>query len=215
MVPASPCAHSGIMNTMYEHPSLNQPVTEQQRDRAEAWLQGAYAEGRITEDEFDRRIGQVISAVTRRDLNLAFYGLVDVTRGSQALGTHPAYQPTNATLARTGEQVGKGAGAVGHFSGLFTSFFGPGLFFLLSPEGSYARKEAAKAFNFQVLSLLTLIVAGIASIFLPDFLEGLMFPLITLGWFLGTIVGGAKAAQGDDWQNPGTRAAKLKILREQ
>ncbi|WP_197430205.1 DUF1707 and DUF4870 domain-containing protein [Auraticoccus cholistanensis] len=202
------------MNNTYEHPSLNQPVTEEQRDRAEAWLQGAYAEGRISEDEFDRRIGQVISAVTRRDLNLAFYGLVDVTRGSQALGTHPAYQPTNATLARTGQQIGKGAGAVAHFSGLFTSFFGPGLFFLLSPEGGYARKEAAKAFNFQVLSMLTLIVTGIASGLLPDFLDGILFPVIFVGWLVGTIVGGARAAQGDDWQNPLTKAAKLQILRE-
>lgn len=199
---------------MYEHPSLNEPVTEQQRDRAEAWLQGAYADRRISEDEFDRRIGQVISAVTRRDLNLAFYGLVDVSRGQQALGTHPAYQPQHATLARTGQQVGKGAASLGHFSALFTSFFGPGLFFLLSPEGSYSRTEAAKAFNFQLLSLLVVIVAGIASIFLPDFLDSLMFPAVTLGWFAGTVVGGAKAAQGDDWQNPATRAARLQVLRE-
>ncbi len=203
------------MNNTYGHPSLNQPVTDDQRVRAEAWLQGAYADGRITEDEFDRRIGQVISAVTRRDLNLAFYGLVDVNRGHQALNTHPAYQPTNATLARTGEQVGKGAAAVSHFSAMFTSFFGPGLFFLLSPEGSYARKEAAKAFNFQVLSMLTLIVAGIASgTVLPDFVDGLLFPLLFIGWLLGTIVGGARAAQGEDWQNPATRIARLQILRE-
>lgn len=204
------------MDTMHEHPSLNQPVTETQRDRAESWLQKAYAEGRITEDDFDRRIGQVISAVTRRDLNLAFYGLVDVGRGQQALGVHPAYQPTNATLARTGEQVGRGAAALAHFSALGTSFFGPGLLFLLSPERSYARKEAAKAFNFQVLSLLTLIVLGILSgVLLPDFLDALMFPLLTLGWLVGTVVGGARAAQGDDWHNPATKAAKLKILREE
>ncbi|WP_158548111.1 DUF1707 and DUF4870 domain-containing protein [Desertihabitans brevis] len=202
------------MNTMHEHPSLNEAVTEEQRDRAEAWLADAYADGRITEHEFDRRIGQVISAVTRRDLNLAFYGLVEVPRTSRALGVHPAYQPTNAVVARAGTQVGKGAAALGHFSGMFSSFFGPGLVFLLSPEGSYPRKESAKAFNFQLLSLISLIVSGVLAGPLPDPFEGVLPTIVTVVWFLGTVVGGAKAAQGDDWQNPATKIAKLQVLRE-
>ena len=47
------------MSPTYEHPSLKMYVTPDQRDRAESWLKEAYADGRITELEFDTRIGQV------------------------------------------------------------------------------------------------------------------------------------------------------------
>ena len=63
------------MNAIYEHPSLKMHVTTEQRDRAESWLKEAYADGRISELEFDQRIGQVLTAVTRKELNEAFYGL--------------------------------------------------------------------------------------------------------------------------------------------
>ena len=63
MVVGRPTADARAMTATYEHPSLHLPVTPEQRDRAETWLQEAYADGRISESEFDRRIGQVISAV--------------------------------------------------------------------------------------------------------------------------------------------------------
>ncbi|MFP5283002.1 MAG: DUF1707 domain-containing protein, partial [Actinomycetes bacterium] len=88
------------MNPTFEHPSLSQQVTAEQRERAEHWLQEAYAEGRLSEEEFDRRIGQVISSVTRRDLNQAFFGLVNPPAASTALGLHPAYQPLVRPEAR-------------------------------------------------------------------------------------------------------------------
>ena len=81
------------MNAIYEHPSLKMQVTPEQRDRAESWLKEAYADGRIGESEFDQRIGQVLTAVTRKELNEAFYGLVQIPTPSRALGVHPAYQP--------------------------------------------------------------------------------------------------------------------------
>ena len=48
------------MNGTYEHPSLRMYVTPEQRDRAESWLKEAYADGRVSEAEFDARIGQVL-----------------------------------------------------------------------------------------------------------------------------------------------------------
>ena len=78
------------MNSTYEHPSLKLYVTPEQRDRAETWLKEAYADGRISELEFDQRIGQVLSATTRKELNEAFYGLVQIPTPSRALGIHPA-----------------------------------------------------------------------------------------------------------------------------
>src|SRR5690348_8125003 len=105
------------MNAVYEHPSLKMHVTPDQRDRAESWLKEAYADGRISEVEFDSRIGQVLSAVTRKELNEAFYGLVQVPTPSRALGVHPAYAPLVGPQTR--QQAGCGAAAFAHFSVFF------------------------------------------------------------------------------------------------
>jgi uncharacterized Tic20 family protein len=201
-----------VMSTNFEHPSLTMQVTPEQRDRAEGWLQNAYADGRLTEDEFDRRIGQVISSRTRKDLNEAFYGLVHVPMPSQAVGIHPAYQP----LVRPGtrQQAGRGAGALAHWSVFLIWIFGPGLVYALSAPGSYARKEAAKAFNFQVISAISfvsvMILGGITSLDL----FGWLLPLMFVGWLVLTIVGGAKALQGEDWRNPVKTVLKLEVLPE-
>jgi len=113
--------HALRMNAIYEHPSLKMHVTTEQRDRAESWLKEAYADGRISELEFDQRIGQVLSAVSRKDLNEAFYGLVQVPTPSRALGVHPAYQP----LVRpdTRQQAGRGVAGFAHFSFFFMWLF--------------------------------------------------------------------------------------------
>ena len=111
------------MNAIYEHPSLKMHVTPEQRDRAESWLKEAYADGRISESEFDHRIGQVLSAVTRKDLNEAFYGLVQVPTPSRALGVHPAYQPL--VRPETGSRPGVESAGVAHFSVFFSGSSGP------------------------------------------------------------------------------------------
>jgi len=195
----------------YEHPSLKLAVTDEQRDRASHWLQEAYADGRLSEDDFDHRIGQVLSATNRREMNSAFYGLVSVPMPSQALGLHPAYQPS----VLHHEKVGRGAAAFAHFSALFTWIFGPLVVFLTATKGGYARREAAKAFNFQIVAMLSLIVAGIlSSILLPDAIDNVLFPLVWLGWLLGTVVGGAKAAAGENWTNPAKKVIRLDLLPE-
>jgi uncharacterized membrane protein len=200
------------MDTTYEHPSLKMHVTPDQRDRAESWLKEAYADGRISEDEFDRRIGQVISSVTRKELNEAFYGLVQVPTTSRALGVHPAYQPL--VRPETRQQAGRGVAAFAHFSVFFVWLFGPGLVFALSTPGTYARREAAKAFNFQLISTVAFIAAGIISAITNSDIIGGLFGLMGLGWLVLTIVGGAKALQGEDWRNPVKNVVKLEVLSE-
>lgn len=200
------------MSPTYEHPSLKMHITPEQRDRAESWLKEAYADGRITELEFDTRIGQVITAENRKELNEAFYGLVQVPTGSTALGLHPAYRPL--IRPETRQQAGRGVAGFAHFSVFFLWLLGPGLVFALSNPGTYARREAAKAFNFQLISFIAIVVVGmVAGITGFDIFEWLI-PLGILGWFILTIVGGAKALQGEDWQNPVKRAAKLEVLSE-
>ena len=199
------------MSSIYEHPSLSMYVTPEQRDRAEHWLQEAYADGRISEDDFDRRIGQVISSTTRKDLNVAFYGLVNVPGTSTAMGLHPAYQPL--VRPETKQQAGRGVAGLAHFSVFFLWILGPGLFYAMSPAGSYARKEAAKAFNFQLITIISFVTVGIVDgLIRPDidWVFGVMF----LGWLLLTIVGGAKAFQGENWRNPVKAVLKLEVLPE-
>lgn len=200
------------MTATFEHPSLRLPVTDEQRDRAEHWLQEAYADGRITAEEFDHRIGQVLAAGTRKDLNEAFFGLVQVPSTSRALGVHPAYQPVVGQQTR--QQAGRGVAGIAHFSALLTSIFGPLFIFALSPQASYSRKEAAKAFNFQLVALVgwigLLVLHGITGFGIFNFLIGLAF----IGWVVLTVVSGAKALQGDDWTNPVKKVVKIEALSE-
>jgi uncharacterized Tic20 family protein len=200
------------MSPTYEHPSLKMYVTPEQRDRAESWLKEAYADGRITELEFDTRIGQVITAETRKDLNEAFYGLVQVPTPSRALGVHPAYQPL--VRPETREQAGRGVAGFAHFSVFFFWLLGPGLVFALSTPGTYARREAAKAFNFQLISFIAFVVVGITAGITEFDIFGFLLPLMGLSWFILTIVGGAKALQGENWRNPVRKVAKLEVLSE-
>jgi uncharacterized Tic20 family protein len=200
------------MNGTYEHPSLKMYVTPEQRDRAESWLKEAYADGRISEAEFDQRIGLVLTAVTRKELNEAFYGLVQIPTPSRALGLHPAYQPL--VPPETRQRAGRGVAGVAHFSALFLWLLGPGLVFALSTPDTYARREAAKAFNFQVIAAVAFVVVGmLAGITSLDVFAWLL-PFMALGWFVLTIVGGAKALQGENWRNPVKQVLKLEVLSE-
>lgn len=198
------------MTASFEHPTLRTPVTTEQRDRAEQYLQNAYADGRIGEDEFDRRIGQVIAADNRKELNDAFYGLVDVRSGPRPGGLAPA--PGGHPMHR--QQQGTVGGAVAHVSGLATSVVGPGIGYAMATPGTAARRESAKAFNFQLISISSLILAQILRIGLPDGLMNFIIGLMFIGWVTLTIVGGVKAAQGRNWQNPVKKVVKLNVLPE-
>jgi uncharacterized Tic20 family protein len=201
-----------VMDAIYEHPSLRMQVTPEQRDRAETWLKEAYADGRISESEFDHRIGQVLTADTRRELNEAFYGLVQIPTSSRALGAHPAYKPLVRPEAR--QQAGRGVAALAHFSVFFIWLFGPGLIYALSTPGTYARKEAAKSFNFQLISSIAFVLVAILGGITELDIFGWLLPFMGLGWLVLTIFGGAKALQGEDWKNPVKNVIKLEVLSE-
>jgi uncharacterized Tic20 family protein len=203
---------SATQPNSYPHPTLAMSVTPEQRERAVSWLQQAYAEDRIGESELDWRLGQVLEATSRRELNQAFYGIVSVPFASQAVGLHPAYQPLVRPEVRA--QVGRGAAGFAHLSVFVLWLLGPLLVFGLSAPGSYARREAAKAFNFQLLSFLLLAAGGIVSSIVPGHSFSSILGLMGVAWFVLTIVGGAKALQGEDWRNPATRVLKMQVLSE-
>jgi uncharacterized Tic20 family protein len=203
---------SATQPNSYPHPTLQMSVTPEQRDRAVSWLQQAYAEDRIGESELDWRLGQVLEASNRREMNQAFYGIVEVPVAARAMNLHPAYQPL--VRPETREQAGRGAAGFAHFSVFALWLAGPLIVFGLSAPGSYARREAAKAFNFQLLSFFLLIAGVIVEAIFPGDGFDPVLGFMALGWFVLTIVGGAKALQGEDWRNPVTRALKLQVLNE-
>lgn len=200
------------MTAAYEHPTLKMYVTDEQRDRAEDWLKDAYADGRVSESEFDTRMGQVLSATTRRDLNSAFHGLVQVPSVSTAVGLHPAYAPL--VRQETRDRAGNAVGSVAHFSTFFTWLVGPALVYALSSPGSRARREAAKAFNFTLVTFFGLIASTIAASATGLHIFDMLTGLIVVGWVVLTVVGGAKAAQGENWRNPVRHVVRLQVLSE-
>lgn len=195
------------MNPAYEHPSLSLLVSDEQRDRAVDWLQRAYADGRLTEIELDQRLDQVFAARTRKDLNLAFYGLVQPSP-SQALGVHPAYAPLVSPQAQA--VAGRGVGAFSYFSALFTWVFGPLIGYIVAPQGSEAKRHAGQAFDFTLFSTGAMFAGGIlAAIWEP---LGIVVGMVALAWFVLTIVGGAKAASGEPWDNPLLKLVPFRVL---
>ncbi|HEY9291918.1 MAG TPA: DUF1707 and DUF4870 domain-containing protein [Microlunatus sp.] len=201
------------MTASFEHPSLRTPVTTEQRDRAAEHLQALYAEGRITEEEFDRRIGQVLGAENRKQLNDAFYGLVEVPTTPPSTNYYPA--PSTYSHYPASREEPSPAGALAHFSALFTGMIiGPGIGYAVSKPGSTTRKEAAKAFNFQLISLIGLIIGGTLAAVTDWGIINFLVGLGSLAWFILTIVGGVKAAQGADWTNPVKKVIKLDVLPE-
>jgi uncharacterized Tic20 family protein len=130
----------------------------------------------------------------------------------RGIGVHPAYQPL--VRPETMQQAGRGAAALAHFSSLFCWLLGPALIFAVSRPGSYPRQEAAKAFNFQLITSTAFILAAILGGITNLDIFGFLMAIIFLAWLVLTIVGGAKALQGENWRNPVNYVVKLEALSE-
>lgn len=186
-----------------EHPSLSLRVNDTERARAESLLSDAYAAGRLNEAELDQRLGMVLQAQTRRELNAAVVGL---PRTPPVAFAAPA-APTNPEASV--------AGGIAHLSGLVSWIFGPLLLHVLASPGTVARREAARAFNFQfVAGLACIVVAVVAGVLLPGSLMGVIMTLGWVGWLALTVFGGARALAGQAWRNPVTRVVPLHVLDE-
>ena len=176
-------------------------VSDADRQRAEQWLKEAYVSGRLDEGEFDDRLGRVLTAQTRSDLTVACRGLPAMPAA--------AYLPRPVVTANQGT----GLAAFAHFSVFFLWIVGPLLSYAVAAPGSLARREAAKAFNWQFVSFVGLVGAGIVNGLMGDAL-GWAMGVAGLLWFVLTVVGGIRAAQGEDWRNPVMRLIPWEVLRE-
>ncbi|NDU76546.1 DUF1707 domain-containing protein [Actinomadura sp. DSM 109109] len=129
-------------------------VSDAEREPVIERLQGAYAEGRLDEDEFDLRVQLAMTAKTRDDLGAVLVDLVPVQARPVAA----------AEEAVTGED--RMLAAAAHAVAVPTLFVGPLVLMLLSGKRSpYVRRQAAEAVNFQLtLLLVTIVTFGIGGI---------------------------------------------------
>lgn len=179
-------------------------VTEAQRNRGIDYLQQAYADGRLTGYEFDQRVGIVLGARTRAEMNVAFQGLARIPSGR---GATP-FVPRSSASTGVGARAGAG---LAHLSATVSGPVGPAIAYGLTARGGYARREAAKAFNFQVV---TLVIAVAAKVLLGGPVLGMVMALGTLGWLVLTLTGTARAFAGEDWGNPVTAHLPVRFLDE-
>ncbi len=193
-----------------EHPNLSLLVTDTQRERVVSYLQEAYADGRLTEIELDTRVGQALTARTRRELNASLANLVQVPISSSAVSVRPSYAPLrNVYPAATNQR--QGVAALAHWSGLASGVVGPVIFYAVSPQGSYVRREAAKAFNFQLLSMIAGMIFGVATVPMNN---GGGYGFLVVLWIVLTVAGGMKALHGKDWTNPVNRIVPFNVLSD-
>ncbi|WP_347349718.1 DUF1707 and DUF4870 domain-containing protein [Nigerium sp.] len=174
------------------------PITPADRERAEGYLKDAYADGLLGEAEFDTRMGQVMAAGSRSELTASCAGIV---------GVRPS-------VPRPRIAGGTGLATAAHFSGIASSFIGPWLAYQVATPRSFARREAAKAFNFQVVSIVALVTTFVLTAVFFDRALGTVLPLGWLAWFLLSVTGGVQAAKGRSWRNPVTRVLPWEVLRE-
>ena len=185
---------------MINHHSLELRVGDVERQRAETLLQDAYCEGRLDEFELDQRLGMVMTAQTRRDLNASVAGLpARIVPPRPVVARHP-----QATVL----------GGVAHLSSLVSWIFGPLFFYAVATPGTPSRREAAKAFNFQLIAGLACIVtAVIGGMILPEAVVGTLMVTGWLGWLVLTVMGGARAFSGQRFVNPVTQVIRIEPLR--
>ena len=185
------------MSAFPQHPSLVLAVTPQERQAALQRLRVAYEDGMLSGEDFDRRAGMAEMAQSRRDLNTAFLGLVDVTPEAARLGMVPA---------------GRGLAVAAHVSGWFFFLVGPLVCYAVAPVGSYARHEAAKAVNLSVVTLLALVVA--VGVTLVDEQVGMPLLLLFGGcWWLTSLVAALQAGKGNDWDHPLAKWLPLQLVK--
>lgn len=217
MVPGPSRADDGGMTEFETYPTTVAPtpadqlVGQAERDRVVAYLQQAYAQGRLDEQQLDRRLEQVLGARRRRDLDLVLADLAPASLPAQAFGLHPVYRPMLNQQADGA--AGRALAGVAHLSAFISGPIGPGAVYMMSKPGTFARRQAAKAVNLQITAIVAAVVVGIVSGIVLQGHNDAIMGLGWLGWFLITLISGLKAFQGESWRTPVDRFC-LTVLRD-
>ncbi|MGB3956269.1 MAG: DUF1707 and DUF4870 domain-containing protein [Brooklawnia sp.] len=190
------------------------PVSEPDRDRAERLLHQAHREGRITTTDFEERFTRAMNATRAGQLYSAIQNIpAPVSQAMVRVGEQyqraRSGQPQQGWTPAIRQADTERNAALTHLSGMFTWIFGPLVIHSVSRPGSVLRREAAKAFNYQLAAggifLAASMVFGILGL-------GSLTGLVWLSWLGLTIMSAVKAGNGHDWTNPLTRVTKVNLL---
>ena len=183
----------------------NEAINNTVKDRAIELLQNAYAEGRINEPELERRLDLVMTATSYPQLRLAVQDIPAPTPSLSSAPQRPSPSPRPGVPSpRSADKA-----AFVHLSGLISGPVGPGIAWALTDKKSALNREAVKALNFQILS----VIAFAGGTFLSWI--GFSFPISiwTIIWLILTVVGGIKASRGEDWENPATQITGFRPIK--
>ncbi len=191
-------------------------VSKSDRDRAEQRLREAHQFGLIDAAEFEARMSRVITADRLEDLAAATDGPLPTESAGQQRRSYSEPMFSGAVQAahpRGSVEQGTGMAVLAHLSPFLTWLIGPAVIWAISAKGSFARREAAKAFNWQLLAVIVGAIVGIVGGALPG--DGNPIAAIwTVIWVVLTVIGAAKAAKGDDWRNPIRALVPIEVLPE-
>lgn len=108
---------------------------------------------------------------------------------------------------------GTGMALLAHLSPFLTWLIGPAVIWALSAKGSYTRREAAKAFNWQLLAfVIGMVVSALGWIIPGD--GNPVAGVWTAIWVVMTVIGAVMASRGAEWSNPIRRLVPLEVLSE-
>lgn len=93
-----------------------------------------------------------------------------------------------------------GLASISHILGLVFGLLGPIIIYAIA-EDDFVKKNAAKAFTWQVFFLLYLILSFVSLTFFIGFL---LFPVVLILNTAFCIIGAVKASNGKVWKYPGT-----------
>ncbi|MFT3970174.1 MAG: DUF1707 and DUF4870 domain-containing protein [Micropruina sp.] len=189
-------------------------VSKQDRDNAEWRLREAHRLGRMEAAEFEARMSRVITAERLDELAAAVDGPLPVTSGHAYRASEPSGPVSGEVLpvALTNDRTTTMA-TLAHLSPFLFWIFGPLVFWAISPVGSVTKREAAKAFNWQlVASAIGLAAAAIGWILPGD--GNPVARIWTVVWVLLTVLGAVGAARGKDWRNPVRALVPWEVLLE-
>lgn len=191
-------------------------VSKDDRDRAEQRLREAHRLGRLGTAEFDARMSRVIMAERLEELAAAVDGPLPIAPASYGYRTpYEPSAPLTGTIVPTASTAGRSTtmAVIAHLSPFLLWLFGPLLIWAISPTDSYAKREAAKAFNWQLMAAAVGLAAAAVGWILPG--DGNPVAAIwTVIWVVFTVLGAVGAARGNDWRNPIRALVPWEVLSE-
>lgn len=172
-------------------------VSQGEREQVVEHLSNAFADGRLDQLEFDRRMHLAMTSRTRSDLAPLLADL-------QPPHTPP---PPAASASVTGSE--RAWGSLCHLLPLCSIFIGPLVVLLtVGRESAFVRDQAAESLNFQ----LTFLLANVGLVFavvLTLGLAGLLYIPLGMAWFVFILIGSVGPLLGRRYRYP----VNLRLVR--